>query len=464
MGITIARQRLFLIRVGIVSLFTFLSFITAGKADDRTIVNRKYVADYVFGNCLYNIDTDKHQEDIQFVLVKGTMTEYDVAAGAFTEYGFVGDMELRVVKNAKTLDTYPIIPRNPNAITLPGGDHNLSCQDLNQDGNVDFPLRADWRSRSDYLIYSVSPTGKIALLPIHNRSGNFPMVDNKQTLSTKEITLEGRLLRVNNANYNSYLAKTQYKGYDEPQFNYFKWTGQAFAPDHSRNSVTSSSATVASSTTTASQVVRFLGGKQAGCPMYATYNPKIFSDDPAAAMAFANSEFADLIEYEGYAGIGKLTDSDTGRVWYVLSSFAPSCDPHFLFVSVGPSSKEKIIVNGEDLRVISSSDFSIRQRINLFLPIVHNLKFKKGLPTEEIPQYYPLKLESKTLEDTALYSGKDDVKPEKQLPANTPLEITGYFPGDRSISGRVLVQTTDNIMGWVDVRNGLLEGVEHRGD
>lgn len=452
----------FLLRIGLLSLFTFINLITTIKADDRVIVNRKQVIDYVFGNCLYDIDTDKQQEDIQFILLKGTMTEYDVAAGGSTEYGFDGDIGLRVVKDKRVLDDYLIIPHNPKAITLPGGDHQLSCHDFNLDGNVDFPLRADWRNRSDYLIYSVSPTGKISLLPIYNKSGNFPMVDNKQTLSTKEIAVEGRLLRVNNANYNATLDKTRYKGDDEPKFNYYRLAAHGFVPDHSQKSAASSSNTIV--TSTLSPIVRFLGGRQVGCPMSATYDPKILTDDTKAAVAFANAEFADFIEHGGYAGVGRLNDAATGRTWHVLSSYAPSCDPHFLFISIGPAGKEKTIINGEDLRIISVNDFSITQRINLFLPIVHNLKFLKGLPTEIIPEFYQQDLQSKTIEDAALYPSKDAINPTKQLPANTPLRITGYSPGERSSSGRVRVQTTDGIAGWIDVRNGLLTGVESRGD
>jgi hypothetical protein len=214
----------------------------------------------------------------------------------------------------------------------------------------------------------------------------------------------------------------------------------------------------------ANEIVRSLGGKRPGCPMSVTYAQGTFSDLPVEAMSFANSEFSDFIEQEGYAGVGKFTDANTGRVWYALSSFAPSCDPHFLFISSGPSGKEKVIIKGEDLRITSATSFSINQRFNLFLPIIHNLKFEKGRLTELIPEYYPIDLQSKALDDLNLYTNKDDTAPTKKLPANTVVELKGYAPGEDSTSGRVLVHTKNGITGWVDVRNGLLEGVESKGD
>lgn len=212
------------------------------------------------------------------------------------------------------------------------------------------------------------------------------------------------------------------------------------------------------------EIVRSLGGKRPGCPMSINYSPGVYSDLPAEAMSFASTEFPEFVEREGYIGVGKLTDADTSRVWYVLSSFAPSCDPHFLFVSSGPLGKDKIVVKGEDLRIARGNNFAIKQRFNLYLPIIHDLKFEKGRLTELIPEYYPVELQSKALDDLNLYIGKDDAAPTKQLHANVRVDIKGYAPGDGSTSGRILVQTENGVTGWVEARNGLLEGAEWKGD
>lgn len=200
------------------------------NANDRAALSRKQVKNYVFGECKSDIDHDGQLEDIQFVLVYGTLIKYDVAAGALIEYGFDGNMGLQVKKVGKIISqNYPLPPRNRKTLTLPGGDHQLACGDLNNDGNIDFPLRVDWSSRSDYKIYSVSATGEISELPIKNKQGYFPLVDDTQALSTKKIFQIYSVLQVNNAKFNSFLAAKS-TTYHEVPWTPYQWDGAAFVP------------------------------------------------------------------------------------------------------------------------------------------------------------------------------------------------------------------------------------------
>lgn len=212
------------------SLFCFCNLPSTIDANDRTTLSREHVTDNIFGDCKADIDHDGYSEDIQFVLTSGTLTKYDVAAGASVEYDFSGDMGLRVKKNGKTISRkYQIIPQNPMRVTLPDSNHQLVCHDLNKDGDIDFPLRADWTNRSDYKIYSVSKNGQFTELPINNKYGYLPMVDDTQALSTQKIFSIDALLQVNNAKFNASQAANS-KGYAELPWNPYRWDGKAFTP------------------------------------------------------------------------------------------------------------------------------------------------------------------------------------------------------------------------------------------
>ncbi len=207
-----------------------------------------------------------------------------------------------------------------------------------------------------------------------------------------------------------------------------------------------------------------LEGKSAGCPMKVVFDPALLKIDPKGALAAGGPELADMIEDSGLYGIGVVKEPGTGRAWYLYGALGPSCDPYFLFVSSGPDGRKQAEAYGETLRLTAAGGFTVRQAFDLYFPIVRNFAWENGRPAEKKPEFYRVKKHTRTMKAAPLFPGKDAAEAKGSLPAGTPLTVLGYFlPASGSGEGRALVRGAGK-EGWVEVKDGALEGVVFKGD
>ncbi|MDO8803143.1 MAG: hypothetical protein Q7R35_01815 [Elusimicrobiota bacterium] len=204
-----------------------------------------------------------------------------------------------------------------------------------------------------------------------------------------------------------------------------------------------------------------LDGKAAGCPMKLVYDPALLKIDPQGALASGGPELVDLIEGIGLDGIGRFKEPRSGRTWYLYSTLGASCDPYFLFISSGPEGREQAEAYGETLRLTTAGGFSVRQAFGLYFPIVRSFVWENGRPAEKTPEFYPVKMATKTLKRTDLFPGKDAAAAREWLPAGAPLTVLGYCPACASPRALVLA---GGKKGWVQVEEGVLAGVAFLGD
>lgn len=208
-----------------------------------------------------------------------------------------------------------------------------------------------------------------------------------------------------------------------------------------------------------------LGGEKSGCPMKIVYSPALLTINPKVAIDFAKhalDDFAANNDFMGITGIGIYKDPSTNRIWRLLSTLGPSCDPSFIAISSGPSGAEIKYLSGETMRLISSSKFTITKKSNLYFEIQRRFKWKNGQPIEIVPDFYKVEFKTKTRSKVPLFPDKASTSPVGEIPAHTQLQVLGYSPTQSN--HRALVHYRKGENGWVELVEGLFEGISYHGD
>lgn len=196
----------------------------AGECDSYT---KQPVNEKVYAEWQYGIDKGTDTENIQFVLVKGTIKKDD--CGISQERAFRGHAEFRVLRGEKNISSYSLgkfTHYTGIMMILPEGKQEINLQDFNSDGRLDFPFRVDYGASGGYYrIFTVEQNGKVSELPIDNAFHLLPDVDFNRPLSTKKIDKYKDYMRVHNARLTSL---NQVRGIDETVNTYYRWNGKAF--------------------------------------------------------------------------------------------------------------------------------------------------------------------------------------------------------------------------------------------